>query len=406
MRILKLSKVVVPGIGGLTGAALGGLAALRLVRMGRRVAALEHLLPSAPAWATYPQVVKPTPSEVFAPKGTGCDFETRPSMFGDGVIVPTERFYLRQHSPTPRIEEASWRLRIEGDGVQRAVQFSYAELTALPQVSIARTLECAGNGRRFFMETFGIEAQGGQWGLGAIGTAEWTGVRLRDLLELAGLIEGARDVMPVGLDDHEVSRPMPLSKALAEDTLVALRMNGEPLLADHGFPARMIVPGWVGTAWIKWVGRIQVSTEALHSPYNTTEYVLIGPHYHTHNPALGPVITEMPVSSLLELDRPAVLDAGPVTVRGRAYAGESTVREVAYSIDDGPWRTAELHGTSEPGVWATFSFDWNATTGSHEIRLRATDDQGRSQPDTVPWNHHGYLYNAVIGHPITVRNAA
>ena len=401
----SVPKMVLPSIGGLAAAAVAGLVARRLVRAGRRVAALERLLPAAPAWATYPQVLKPTPSEVFAPKGTGCDFETRPSLFGDAVIVPTAHFYLRQHSPTPRIDQDTWRLRIDGDGVQRPVDMSYADIAALPQTTLTRTLECAGNGRRFFMETFGVEAQGGQWGLGAIGTAAWTGVRLRDLLARAGLVEGARDVMPIGLDDHGVSRPLPLAKALAEDTLLALRMNGEPLLPDHGFPARLVVPGWVGTAWIKWIGRIEVSTQALHTPYNTTEYVLIGPHYRTHDPALGPVITAMPVISLLELDRPATLDAGPTTVYGRAYAGEGTVREVAYRIDDGPWRIADLHGPREAGVWTRFSFAWNATPGDHEIRLRATDDQGRRQPDSVPWNHHGYLYNAVIGHPVTVRSA-
>lgn len=389
-------------VGGTTGAALAGLAAWRLGRMVRRIAALERLAPSAPAWATYPMVVKPTPVEVFAPKGTGTDFETRPSMFGEGIVVPSDRFYLRSHSPTPRIDADRWRLRIGGDGVQRPVEFSYDQLNAMPQTTITRTLECAGNGRRLFMEAFGIEAQGGQWGLGAIGTAEWSGVRLGDLLAHAELLETARDVMPIGLDEHEVSRPLPLAKALEQGTLVALRMNGEPLLADHGFPARMVVPGWVGTAWIKWVGQIQVSTTALHSPYNTAEYVLIGPHYRTGNPELGPVITDMPVISLLELDRPAVLDPAPRTIYGRAYAGEATVREVAYRIDDGPWRPTRLDGPTEPALWTRFSFDWTPTPGSHEIRLRASDDRGRSQPDTVPWNHHGYLYNAVTAHPITV----
>lgn len=391
------------GLGAGLALALGGLAVQRMVRAMRRVAALEQLLPAAPAWATYPQVLKPIPDELFAPKGTGCDYETRLSTLGDEVVTPTDRFYLRQHSPTPRIEQDSWRLRIEGTGVTREVEFSYAELAALPHVSITRTLECAGNGRRFFMETYGVEAQGGQWGLGAIGTAEWSGVRLSELLRHAGILARARDVMPIGLDDHQVRRPMPLAKALAEDTLLALQMNGQPLLPDHGFPVRMVVPGWVGTSWVKWVGRIHVATEAQHTPYNTTEYVLIGPRYRTQNPALGPVITEMPVCSLIQLDRPATLAAGRHTIRGRAYAGEGTIHDVAYSIDDAPWRPAELVGASTPGVWASWRFDWDAEPGAHQIRIRATDQRGCSQPDSVPWNHHGYLYNAVVPHPVTVR---
>ncbi len=248
----------------------------------------------------------------------------------------------------------------------------------------------------------GIEAEGGQWGTGAIGAANWTGVRLRDLLEQAGLVADARDVMPEGLDDHQVRRPLPLAKALADDTIVALEMNGEPLLPDHGFPARLVVSGWVGGAWIKWLGRIQVATEPLHSPYNTTEYVLIGPHYPTENPALGPVITEMPVMSVIELDRPAILPPGRHTIRGRALAGESRARAVAYRIDDGPWQDADLIGPNIDAAWVRWEFNWDAPPGDHEIGVRATDERGRPQPDSVPWNHHGYLYNAVTPHPVTV----
>jgi len=392
------------GLGlGIAAVGVGAAVVQRVVATTRRVAALEQLLPSAPAWAKFPQVLKATPQELFAPKGTGCDFETRLSTIGEEVATPTDRFYLRQHSPTPRIDEGSWRLRIEGDGVQREVELTYAELSAMPQVTLTATMECAGNGRRFFMEAYGVEAQGGQWGLGAIGTAQWSGVRLKELLERAGLVDGAREVMPIGLDEHQVSRPMPLSKALAQDTLVALGMNGEPLLPDHGFPARLVVPGWVGTSWVKWVGRLQVATRPLHTPYNTTEYVLIGPRYRSGNPALGPVITQMPVVSMIQLDRPACLPAGRQVVRGRAYAGEGTIAGVDYRIDDGPWRPAQLLSEGNTaGVWASWRFDWDATTGSHEIRVRATDALGNTQPDTVPWNHHGYLYNAVMPHPVTV----
>lgn len=146
----------------------------------------------------------------------------------------------------------------------------------MPQVSYTRALECAGNGRRFFKEAFGVEAEGAQWRTGAMGVAEWSGVRLRDVLDRAGLLDGVVDVMPHGLDDHHVARPMPLAKALADDTLVAIDMNGEPLPPDHGYPARIIVSGWIGTASIEWLGRIEVATRELHSLYSQLERRVAG----------------------------------------------------------------------------------------------------------------------------------
>jgi DMSO/TMAO reductase YedYZ molybdopterin-dependent catalytic subunit len=355
-----------------------------------------------PSHTTFPAVRKPVPRDLLADRGTGTDFETRLATVED-YLTPIDRFYLRSHSPTPDIDVGTWRLQVHGSGVFREVEYSYPDLQAMPQVSVVKALECAGNGRRFFKETFGREAEGVQWRLGAIGVAEWTGVRLRDLLEPAGLRGDARDVMPVGLDDHGGRRPMPVAKALAEDTILALRMNGEPLPPDHGFPARVIVPGWLGTASIKWVGHIQVAIEALHVPWNTEEYILAGPDYPVQEPAHGMPITEMPVVSMLALDWPATLPAGRQTIRGMAYAGEGTVAGVALSLDDGPWQPADLHDPNLPGAGARFSFSWDAAPGHHQIRVRARDQLGREQPDTVPWNDKGCNYNAVVAHPVNVR---
>ena len=191
----------------------------------------------------------------------------------------------------------------------------------MPQVTLTRAIECAGNGRRFFKEAFGVEAEGGQWRIGAMGVAEWTGVRLRDLLERASVTDSAVDVMPEGLDDHRVRRPMPLAKALRDDTLVALKMNGEPLPPDHGFPARLIVSGWAGVASIKWIGRIEVSAQPLYSPWNTIEYVLVGPRYPMRI-RRSALITEMPVMSVIDLDWPARIPPGATVIRGRSFAGE------------------------------------------------------------------------------------
>jgi DMSO/TMAO reductase YedYZ molybdopterin-dependent catalytic subunit len=354
-----------------------------------------------PSHTTYSVVRKPVPRDLLVDRGTGTDYETRLSAV-DGYLVPNDRFYLRSHSPTPDIDARAWSLRVDGDGVRRAVEWTYDDIRALPQVCITKALECAGNGRRFFRERHGSEADGVQWRLGAIGVAEWTGVRLRDLLEPAGIKGAARDVMPEGVDDHRGRRPMPLAKALADDTILALAMNGEPLPADHGFPARVIVPGWLGTASIKWVGSIHVAAEPLHVPWNTEEYVLAGPDYAAPGPAIGEPITEMPVMSMLSLDWPATLTTGRQVVHGRAYAGEGCVAGVGFRVDDGAWQSAALDHPNLPGAGVRFRFDWDATAGHHEIRTRAVDEHERAQPDSVPWNDKGCNYNAVVAHPIDV----
>jgi DMSO/TMAO reductase YedYZ molybdopterin-dependent catalytic subunit len=354
-----------------------------------------------PSHRTFPAVVKPVPRELLVDRGTGTDVETRLGTV-DGYLTPVDRFYIRSHSPTPVIDARSWRLRIDGTGVAVPVELTYEQVADLPQVRVIKAIECAGNARRFFNEVYGREAEGIQWRTGAIGVAEWSGVPLAHLLGLAGLVEGARDVMPEGLDEHRGRRPMPLAKALADDTILALRMNDDTLPPDHGFPARVVVPGWLGTASIKWVGRIQVSSEPLYSPWNTEEYILAGPDYRAEDPARGVPITEMPVVSMLSLDWPATLPAGSHLIGGRAYAGEGVVARVDYSIDGGLWRSAQLKEPNLAGAGVRFGFSWIAEPGYHEIRIRATDEDGRTQPDTVPWNDKGCCYNAVMAHPVNV----
>ena len=387
------------GIGAAAGSLLA-MAAESLSKIPQKIATMEDLMPKVEVHFSLPHVAKPTPTDLFINKGSGTDFESRPSAWG-GFVTSNDRFYVRSHSPTPKIDVSTWRLRIDATGVQNATELTYEDLQRMPQVTLTRTMECAGNGRRFYKEHFGVEGEGGQWRTGAMGNAEWTGVRLRDVLARAGIKPTALDVMPVGLDDHEVRRPMPVDKALQDDTLLVLEMNGETLPADHGFPARVIATGWTGIANIKWVGRIQVSEEPLYSPYNTMEYILVGPNYPMGYPAMGPAITEMPVMSVLDLDWPAELEAAETTeILGRSYAGESRVREVVYSINGTPWQTAELFGPNLEGCWRQWKFPWKPKPGKHEIRVRATDERGRTQPDSVPWNHHGYLYNAIVAHPV------
>ena len=343
-------------------------------------------------------IKKPLPPGLFRDYGENA--ETRwEAMSGGDYLTGSDRFYVRNHGRTPEIDAASWRLRVDGAGVERGLELSYEELLDLPAVSVVCNLECAGNGRVFFGEDQGRAAEGTPWRLGAVGVAQWRGVALRALLERAGFKATAVEVVPEGADGGR--RPLPLTKALEEETIVAYAMNGEPLGPDHGFPARVVVPGWYAVASIKWVCRIHVSEEPVRVPWNSEEYVMVGGEGGISG-ALGPAVTVQGIKSALELPWPARLPRGRHVLFGRAWSGGGEISRVEYSLDGKGWRTARLEGPNIPRAWVRFAFDWDAAPGEHEIRLRATDAAGNAQPDTVPHNELGYDYNAVVAHPITV----
>src|SRR4051812_30942713 len=248
-----------------------------LLKLGA-AGAVSLALPRA-AWAGAPAIVKPLPPEWFIDYGTNAEMRWDAAL-DQGYLIEPARFFVRNHTSTPTIDAATWRLRISGDGVRRPLDLSYRALEKLACDSETAFIECAGNGRSFFGTQQGTPAAGTQWKLGGIGVARWRGVALRDVLERAGLRRGAVDVLPAGLDPTYVSggvdyghvrRPLPIAKAL-DDALIALEMNGRALPPDHGFPARLVVPGWVGVANIKWLGSIEVADTALSTPFNTTFY--------------------------------------------------------------------------------------------------------------------------------------
>jgi sulfane dehydrogenase subunit SoxC len=323
------------------------------------------------------------------------------AMKGRGYLTPVDRFFVRNHAPTPRIDPATWELRVEGPGVGRPVRFTYDDLWRLPSSTAARALECAGNGRVFFAEDQDRETPGTPWRLGAVGVAEWTGVALREVLERAGLRESAREVMLEGLDEVRVRRPLPVEKAL-EDTLLAYGMNGVLLPHDHGFPLRAVVPGWAAVASVKWLGRVFVSdafSGPLASPWNTAKYVLTGGAYERRR---VPVLAQVPKSAL-ELAWPATLRRGPQTITGRSWSAGAPVARVEYAVDaESRWRPAELFGPNLPGAWARWRFVWDAPRGKYEVRVRATDAAGNAQPEQAKWNELGYLYGGVVAHPVEV----
>ena len=355
-------------------------------------------------------VVKPLPPELFTVRGTNA--ETNFAALRDtGLLTPADRFFVRNHTATPVIDPAAWKLTVWGSGLKGApVDFTYETLRGLPSVTRTAFVECAGNGRSFFSTQQNQTVSGTAWTLGAIGTARWRGVRLADVLRRAGIGEHAVDVLPRGLDAEVISdgtnlgrvrRPLPVAKAL-DDVLLAYEMNGEPLPADHGAPVRLNVPSWVGIANIKWVGDIEVSAEPLLSPWNTGLYRLFGPGYP---PEGSEPLSRQTLKSAFELATGATFAAHRRhLLTGRSWSGGAPVRRVEVSTDGGStWRTARLRDEPRAGSWVRWTADWvPAETGPAVLLARATDRSGRTQPPTTAHNTQGYLFDAVVRHPVNV----
>ena len=336
----------------------------------------------------------------------GASLESRLELM-PGLITPNDLFFVRNNSSSVKVSVDDWSLVIEGDAVSQRLDLSYDDLLRLPSRSLVAYLECAGNHRVMFDRLQGRAADGTQWGRGAIGNGEWLGVSLADVLTLAGLADDAVSVLLIGLDKDSPEggfrRVLPLEKALDPDTILAYEMNGEPLPRDHGFPLRAIVPGWVGSSQIKWLGRIVVSSDPLWTRNNTTSYVLIGDDYSPEGEALGQVVTEQNIKSALALPWPARLDEGQHHLRGFAHSPQGRITRVQWSDDGGmSWQDSRVLDQQPQHSWAQFEFDWSATPGEHTITTRATDIEGNTQPDRVPFNQKGYLFNQPLPHPVRV----
>jgi sulfane dehydrogenase subunit SoxC len=343
--------------------------------------------------------VKPVPGDTFIDHGI--NQETRLETLR-GYLTPASHFFVRQHAATPALDTRTWRLRVEGNAVERPLELGFEDLLRLPSRSVICFVECAGNGRGFFKEFMGKVASGTQWRLGGIGVAEWTGVPLGAVLELARVKRDTpRDILNVlveGLDSVKVNRPMSLAKAFEDDTLLAYAFNGEPVPPDHGFPVRAIVPGWVGINNIKWVGRIEVRDSVIEVPTTTKTYVLEGPDYPTKV-----VLRQQTIKSAVALPWGATLPAGRQRVRGFAWSPAGRISRVEYSLDrGGTWQPAALREPNIPRAWTRWDFEWDARPGDHAILTRASDDQGNTQPATMPWNAQGYGYNVPVPHPVKV----
>ncbi len=318
-----------------------------------------------------------------------------------------DRFFVCSVAETPAVgADATWSITIDGPAADSPIDLTIEDLRALPHHDLDAWLECAGNGRRLYELVDGhtappIDADT-QWTLGAMGMASWRGPRLADVIALASPNDTLMWVALSGIDDQNIEGEapkmcMPADKALHPDTIVALEMNGAPLSPAHGAPVRVVVPGWIGAYSVKWLGRIELSDVWVPSWRADVYYQ----HRTPDGTALGPA-TEHPIKSSLALDWEAPLPAGAQEIMGYARAAGQPVATVEWSVDGGPWRPAELVGPNGDWSWTPFRFEWSATSGRHEIRTRATAEDGSTQPETMPYHPNTILWNAVTPHAVIV----
>jgi DMSO/TMAO reductase YedYZ molybdopterin-dependent catalytic subunit len=306
----------------------------------------------------------------------------------DGFLTPTKDFYVRCHFPVPKIDRKNWRLRVEGE-VEKPFELNYDDLLKLDARTIPATLECAGNSRNFLEP----KVKGVQWGLGAVGNAEWTGVPLSIPLDRAGVKAGAAEVILEGADHGRLEDPkgppgnvrfarsIPMAKA-REDVLLAYKMNDVDLTPDHGFPLRAIVPGWYAVASIKWLQRIIVTDRPFNGYYQTIDYA-----FWKHNGEHAELVPLQEMQTKAEIAQPkegeVVAADANVRVHGAAWSGEGEVTKVEVSLDDGAsWIEAKLSDMPARNAWRLWEFEWRTppTPGKQTLVARATDSQGRTQP--------------------------
>ena len=349
------------------------------------------------AWETNPAL--PGKDGMIVRSLRFVDLEMPPSGFATWITL-APHFFVRNHMHMPTtLDDGSYQLTVGGE-VSRALKLALTDLQKLPQHSVINTLECAGNGRGFQRP----RVPGVQWQRGAVGTARFSGPRLKDVLERAGVKPSGSHVAFRGLDEvpgkvPPFIRSIPMEKAMHPDTLLATHMNGVRLSRYHGYPVRALVPGWIGASSTKWLSEITVLGREFDGNF-------MKPGYRMPRHAIEPggdvkvedtdPITALRVKSVITSLEDGSHVRGPLHVSGAAWAGEANIKRVEISTDSGvSWLDAELGTEQAKYTWRFWGFKWKpARPGEYVILSRATDDQGRTQPTTPAWNPSGYLYNA------------
>jgi sulfane dehydrogenase subunit SoxC len=320
-------------------------------------------------------------------------------------VTPVGLHYLLIHYDVPDVDPDAWRLTVRGE---RELSLRLADLKERPRVELPVTMECAGNGRA----KLDPRPVSQPWLLEAVGTARWAGTPLRPLLEEAGVGEGAVEILFSGLDrgieggiDQRYQRSLTVEDAFREEVLLAYEMNGGPLPPQHGFPVRLLVPGWYGMTNVKWLAEIDVLDEPFAGYQQASGYRL----RQTEDEDGEPVQRMVPRSLFVPpgipefLTRTRTVEAGEVVVEGRAWSGLAPIAGVEVSTDGGEsWDEAELDPAEGRWAWHGWRFRWEAQPGEYVLCSRARDEAGNEQPVEIPWNLGGYSNNSVQRVPVTV----
>jgi DMSO/TMAO reductase YedYZ molybdopterin-dependent catalytic subunit len=325
-------------------------------------------------------------------------------------ITPVGMHYLLIHFDIPLIDPASYELEI-GGLVRRHSRLTLDGIKARPALTVPVAMECGGNGRAHLSP----RPTSAPWHEEAVGCAEWTGTPLGPILEEAGVLDGAVEVLFSGHDrgidagqEHDYERSLPVEDALCDEVLLAYAMNGNPLPPQHGFPLRLIVPDWYGMASVKWLRSIVLIGE----PFSGVQQAVKYRYKQSEHDRGMPVTRKNPRALMVPpgipdfLSRTRHVRSGKALVEGRAWSGFGPVERVEFSSDGGlRWEDAELGEQLGPYAWRSWSCEWDASErGEYELCARATDASGRTQPSSADglWNHGGYGVNAVQRVPVVV----
>jgi sulfite oxidase len=312
-------------------------------------------------------------------------------------ITPNDLFFVRSHWVPHTPDPKTWKLTIDGE-VDKPMSLTLSDLKKMPKADATCVLMCAGNGRALHQPP----VPGVQWNYGAVGNAKWSGVRLRDVLERAGVRGSAKHLHLFGSDDPPQKVPpfhrsIEMQKAL-DDAILAWQMNGEPLPVAHGAPLRLVVPGWAGDHWMKWLMRLSPQQEPATGFYMDTAYRwpnTPGEPGVAFKPEEMHPVTELAVKSNITTAPKSVRAGEPQTIRGFAFSGAPDIAKVEVSDDDGAtWSEAKLDARHDPHAWRLWSYRWTPRAkGKATLLARATDSRGATQPRVSVWNQSGYLYN-------------
>lgn len=326
-------------------------------------------------------------------------------------VTPIGLHYLLTHFDIPYVEPRTWRLAI-GGVVSRPLELSLDDLRARPSRTAKVTLECAGNGRA----RLSPRPLSQPWLGEAVGTAEWTGTPLAPLLHEAGVGPAATDVVFTGLDrgvqgdvEQEYERSLSIADAMRDEVLLAYEINGQPLPPQHGFPLRVVVPGWYGMTSVKWLRGITATTDGFDGYQQARAY-----HFRTESDERGVPVTRMLPRALMVppgipdfMTRTRFVTAGDHVLEGRAWSGRGAVSRVEVSDDGGAtWSDARLEASASRFAWRRWTHTWSAAPGEHELCVRASDDAGNVQPDAPRWNLEGVQNNAVQRIQVVVGGSA